>query len=77
MASKNNQLHHFRTNILQVMDNLKTRAKATMLISPNGVYYILDGQQFPENVFNRIFSTDVKKLPNVKGDNLDGRSNFY
>lgn len=77
MASKNNYAHHFKTNILQVMDNLKVRAKATMVISPNGVHYLLDGQEFKPEVFNRIFSTDVKKVPNVKGNGLDSRTNFY
>jgi|VirMetMinimDraft_7_1064189.scaffolds.fasta_scaffold31430_2 hypothetical protein len=76
MASKNNYAHHFKTNILQVMDNIKIRAKATMVINPHGVHYVLDGQTFPETVFNRIFSTDVRKLPNCKGEGLDSRSNW-
>lgn len=76
MASKGNYTSQFKTNILQVMDNLKTRAKATMLISPKGIFYLLDGQEFTPERFNTLFSTDVRKLPNVKGSGLDGRSNW-
>ena len=76
MASKGNYTSQFKTNILQVMDNLKTRAKATMVINPNGIHYLLDGQEFTPQRFDTLFSTDVKKLPNRKGEGLDSRSNW-
>jgi len=76
MASKNNRNHCFKTNILQVMDNLKIRAKATMVINPSGSFYLLDGEVFEPKRFNTLFSTDVKKLPNRKGEGLDPRSNW-
>jgi len=66
-----------RLNISEYLFNKKARATSTFVYTPERSYYLLDGQEITEQRLESIYPTEIKKIPNVKGDNLDPRSNFY
>lgn len=64
-----------KTNIIQYSLNKETRNKAMYSISKFGNYYTLEGVIYPEEVFNKKFPLELKRLK-LKGESPDTRTNW-